>query len=151
MRAVSKHTEVVRCLLVVPEQDRTRPSWRAMRGASVHGQPTWAQPDTACPPEASSYSDLDDDASVCAPYSRVRLQPHGLKDWSYPIVQTQVLGFLQSSCHALVVVRPQWRPGSPPISGEGWHRGTFAPATTDAQGAEELLALSIHKETALGT
>ena len=71
----------------------------------------------------------------CAPYSRVRRQPHGLKD-----------------CHTLcpdtgvgvpprwaVVVRPQWRPGSQLI--------VHCSRNHNAQGA----ALSIHKETALGT
>ena len=109
-------------------------TWRAMP-ASVP-QPTGA-PDTACRQRRPASPRR---CVGCAPYSRVRRQPHGLKD-----------------CHTLcpdtgvgvpprwaVVVRPQWRPGSPPTA---WHRARLLPQDHNAQGA----ALSIHKETALGT
>ena len=112
-------------------------TWRAMP-ASVP-QPTGA-PDTACRQRRPASPRR---CVGCAPYSRVRRQPHGLKD-----------------CHTLcpdtgvgvpprwaVVVRPQWRPGSPPTA---WHQLGIVHVCSrnhNAQGA----ALSIHKETALGT
>ena len=100
-------------------------TWRAMP-ASVP-QPTGA-PDTACRQRRPASPRR---CVGCAPYSRVRRQPHGLKD-----------------CHTLcpdtgvgvpprwaVVVRPQWR------------LVHVCSRNHNAQGA----ALSIHKETALGT
>ncbi len=109
-------------------------TWRAMP-ASVP-QPTGA-PDTACRQRRPASPRR---CVGCAPYSRVRRQPHGLKD-----------------CHTLcpdtgvgvpprwaVVVRPQWRPGSRLQQLGIVH---VCSRNHNAQGA----ALSIHKETALGT
>ena len=62
-------------------------TWRAMP-ASVP-QPTGA-PDTACRQRRPASPRR---CVGCAPYSRVRRQPHGLKD-CHTLCQTQVLGFL---------------------------------------------------------
>ena len=96
-------------------------TWRAMP-ASVP-QPTGA-PDTACRQRRPASPRR---CVGCAPYSRVRRQPHGLKD-----------------CHTLcpdtgvgvpprwaVVVRPQWRPGSPPTA---WHRARLLPQPQCSRG-----------------
>ena len=96
-------------------------------------QPTGA-PDTACRQRRPASPRR---CVGCAPYSRVRRQPHGLKD-----------------CHTLcpdtgvgvpprwaVVVRPQWRPGSPPTA---WHRARLQAADGAMLKGH---ALSIHKET----
>ena len=96
-------------------------TWRAMP-ASVP-QPTGA-PDTACRQRRPASPRR---CVGCAPCSRVRRQPHGLKD-----------------CHTLcpdtgvgvpprwaVVVRPLWRPGSPPTA---WHRARLLPQPQCSRG-----------------
>ena len=117
-------------------------TWRAMP-ASVP-QPTGA-PDTACRQRRPASPRR---CVGCAPYSRVRRQPHGLKD-----------------CHTLcpdtgvgvpprwaVVVRPQWRPGSPPTA---WHRARLLPQPQCSRGRPlhpQYLHGDCHpQETALGT
>ena len=108
-------------------------TWRAMP-ASVP-QPTGA-PDAACRQRrpASPHRCVG-----CAPYSRVWRQRPGLKDCHTLCPDTGV----GVSPQWAVVVPPQWRPGSPPTA---WHRARCS-RNHNAQGA----ALSIHKETPLGT
>ena len=109
-------------------------TWRAMP-ASVP-QPTGA-PDTACRQRRPASPRR---CVGCAPYSRVRRQPHGLKDWVIPFVQTQVLGFLLGGL---------WSFDHNGVQGRLQQLGIVHVCSRNhnAQGA----ALSIHKETALGT
>ena len=116
---------------------RTRTARHLESHASVRSNNPPARPDTACRQRRPASPRR---CVGCAPYSRVRRQPHGLKD-----------------CHTLcpdtgvgvpprwaVVVRPQWRPG---VASNSLASCTFCSRNHNAQGA----ALSIHKETALGT
>ena len=109
-------------------------TWRAMP-ASVP-QPTGA-PDTACRQRRQASPRR---CVGCAPYSRVRRQPHGLKDCHTPFVQTQVLGFLLGGL---------WSFDHNGVQGRLQQLGIVHVCSRNhnAQGA----ALSIHKETALGT
>ena len=111
------------------------------RGSSLPGtarapvpQPTGA-PDTACRQRRPASPRR---CVGCAPYSRVRRQPHGLKD-----------------CHTLcpdtgVGVPPRWAVVVRPNGVQGRLQQRIVHVCSrnhNAQGA----ALSIHKETALGT
>ena len=108
-------------------------TWRAMP-ASVP-QPTGA-PDTACRQRRPASPRR---CVGCAPYSRVRRQPHGLRI-VIPFVQTQVLGFLLGGL---------WSFDHNGVQGRLQQLGIVHVCSRNhnAQGA----ALSIHKETALGT
>ena len=109
-------------------------TWRAMP-ASVP-QPTGA-PDTACRQRRPASPRR---CVGCAPYSRVRRQPHGLKDCHTLCPATQVLGFLLGGL---------WSFDHNGVQGRLQQLGIVHVCSRNhnAQGA----ALSIHKETALGT
>ena len=96
-------------------------TWRAMP-ASVP-QPTGA-PDTACRQRRPASPRR---CVGCAPYSRVRRQPHGLKDCPYPLSRHRCWGSSSVGCGRSTTMASR-------VASNSLASCTFAPATTMLKG-----------------